>query len=165
MTMTDNHNFQRLQAEIFALSEAKNDWDAARKEWALAHIEFVDEPETCLCGHHPIREVCTIKNHITQNSTEVGNVCVKRFLGIRSDLVFTAIKRIEKDKEKSLNTAAVEFFKEKGLLTDWEYDFLQSTLRKRSMSPKQMAVRQKINHKVLREINRRGFQGNANKIL
>ena len=160
MTMTDNHNFQRLQAEIFALSKAKGDWEVARKEWALAHIKFVDEAETCLCGHHPIREVCTIKNRITKNSTEVGNVCVKRFFGIRSDLIFDAIKRIMKDSKKNLNAEALAFFREKGLLDDPEYDFLKSIMGKRNLMPVEMNARQRINNRILNAIGRRGFQGN-----
>ncbi len=83
-------------------------------------------------------EICQIRNRITKNITEVGNICVKRFLGVRSDLIFTAIKkRIRKDRTKSLNTASIVFFYDRGLLTEWEYGFLQDTLRKRALSKKQ----------------------------
>ena len=27
-------------------------------EWKLDHIYWEDEPDTCLCGHYPINELC-----------------------------------------------------------------------------------------------------------
>lgn len=136
------------------------DWETARKEWALVDIIEADEPETCLCGHYPIMEICEIRNRVTGITAEVGNVCVKRFLGVRSDLIFTAVKKIRKDIEKSLNADSIAFFKQRGLLNDWEYGFLQDTMRKRNLSFKQMEARIKINRKVLAAISKRGFQGN-----
>lgn len=59
-----------------------------------------------------------------------GTRCVKRFLGLRSDLIFAAIKQIRKDITKSLKADAIVFFRERGLLTSWEYNFLQDTLVK-----------------------------------
>src|SRR5665647_3036704 len=99
--MGDGYNFKVLSAKILKLSKA-TDWETARKEWALIDIHESDEPETCLCEHFPIIEICEIRNNVTQHRTEVGNVCVKRFLGIRSDLIFAALKRIKKDSNKSL---------------------------------------------------------------
>ena len=72
---------------------------------SLTGIHEADEPETCPCGHFPIMEICSIHNRVTYHTTGVGNVCVKRFLGLRSDLIFTAIKRIKNDLGKSLNAA------------------------------------------------------------
>jgi hypothetical protein len=111
----EGFNFKTLKREILALSKAV-DWETAKKEWSLVDIIESDEPETCLCGHYPIIEICTIANRITKNIAEVGNVCVKRFLGIRSDLVFAGIKRIKGDITKSLNDDSIVFFKEKGVL-------------------------------------------------
>jgi hypothetical protein len=96
---------------------------------------------------------------MTQRTTEVGNVCVRRFLGFRSDLIFSAIKKIRKDSTKSLNADAIRFFRERGLLTDWEYDFLQNTKSRRNLTPAQMETRKRINNKVLMAVARRGFRG------
>ena len=96
---------------------------------------------------------------MTGRRTEVGNLCVKRFVGFRSDLVIAAIKRIRKTITKSLDADAIVFFNEGGLLTSWEYGFLQDTMSKRALSPAQSATRQKINEKVLATISRRGFRG------
>ena len=156
--MGDGYNFRRLSAAILELSEA-SDWETARKEWALLTVFEADEPETCLCGHYPIIEICEIGNRHTKMHAEVGNCCVKRFLGVRSDLIFTAIKRVRKDVEKALNADAVAYFRQKGVLTDWEYGFLQNTLRKRVLSAAQLDQRVRINRKILLAVARRGFQG------
>ena len=157
--MSDGYNFRQLKAEILAMSKA-TDWEIARKEWALVDIIEADEPETCLCGHFPIAEICEIRNSVTGHTTEVGNVCVKRFLGVRSDLIFTGIKKIRKDPTKSLNADSITFFRERGLLNDWEYGFLQDTMKKRNLSFKQMETRKRINLKVLGAVSKRGLQAN-----
>jgi len=156
--MGDGYSFQQLKAHILPLSNAAI-WEVAAKEWSLTGIHEADEPETCPCGHFPIMEICTIHNRVTGRSTEVGNVCVKRFLGLRSDLIFASIKRIRKDPDKSLNADAVAFFHERGVLNVWEYDFCQNTLRMRSLTPARLSKRRDINQKVLAAIKRRGFQG------
>ncbi|MGR0188401.1 hypothetical protein [Azospirillum aestuarii] len=156
--MEEGHNFRQLRDAILALSAA-TDWEVARKEWSLVDISEADEAETCLCGHFPIIEICTIANRVTGKRAEIGNRCVKRFMGLRSDLIFAAIKRIRKDITKSLNADAIVFFWERGLLTAWEYRFLQDTMAKRSLSPAQAATRAKLNQKVLDVVKRRGFQG------
>ncbi|MEL5876578.1 hypothetical protein [Cereibacter sphaeroides] len=94
--MGDGYNFQQLKAAILALSQAA-DLEVAKKEWRLVDISEADEPETCLCGHFPIIELCTIANAATAKSVDVGNVCMKRFLGFRSDLIFQSLKRVRAD--------------------------------------------------------------------
>jgi hypothetical protein len=156
--MGEGFNFKELKRAILGMSSA-TDWDTAKKEWALVGIHEAEEPDTCLCGHFPIIEICEIYNRITKNRTEVGNVCVKKFLGIRSDLIFTALKRIRRDTTKSLNEDAAVFFKERGVLNDWEYRFVQDRMRTRLLSSAQMATRVKINTKVLEALKQRGFKG------
>lgn len=155
--MGDGYNFSVLSREILALSRA-TDWETARKEWALVDIIEADEPETCLCGHYPIVEICSIHNRVTGHTTEVGNVCVKRFMGVRSDLIFAGVKRIRRDRDKSLNADSIAFFRMKGLLTDWEYGFLQDTKNKRKLTARQLDARRQINKKVLAAISKRGLQ-------
>lgn len=156
--MGEGFNERKLKAEILRLSQA-SDWETARKEWSLVGIFEADDPETCLCGHHPIIEVCELHNRITNHAADVGNVCVKRFLGLRSDLIFQALKRVRKEPDKSLNADAIVFFKERKLLTDWDYRFLQSTMRKRNLTFKQLETRRQINQKVIQAVGQRGFQG------
>lgn len=156
--MGDGYNFKVLSAEILKLSKA-TEWETARKEWVLIDIYESDEPETCLCEHFPIIEICVIRNNVTQQTTEVGNVCVKRFLGIRSDLIFAALKRIKKDPKKSLNADAIVFFYKARAINDWEYKFLQDTKDKRNLSPAQLTMRLKLNERIIDAVAKRGLQG------
>lgn len=154
--MGDGYNFQQLKSAILPLSEAKN-WERAKKEWKLSGITESETPETCPCGHYPIIDLCEITNILNKNTIEVGNVCVKRFLGFRSDLIFAAIKRIRKESEKSINADAAVFFYERGIINSWEYQFTQSTMLKRDLSHAQKNTRNMINKKVLASIKRRGI--------
>jgi hypothetical protein len=156
--MGDGYNFKQLQKHVLSLSSA-TDWETARKEWSFIDVIEADEPETCPCGHFPIVEICQIHNRITNSSTEVGNRCVRSFLGFRSDLVFRAIKSVRRDISKSLNADAIAFFHGRGVLNGWEYDFLQDTMRKRNLSAAQSVKRKSINEKVLAAVSRRGFRG------
>lgn len=156
--MGDGYNFQQLKKHILPLSNATT-WEVAVKEWSLVGIHEADEPETCPCGHYPIIEICSIHNRATGNTTDVGNICVRRFLGLRSDLIFSAIKRIQKDHNKSLNADAIAFFHERRVLNGWEYNFCQNTIRLRRLTAAQLSKRWNINQKVLVAIGKRGFQG------
>lgn len=156
-TMGVGYNFQHLKAEILSRSRA-TDWETAKSEWYLVSISEADEPETCLCSHFPIIELCTVANRLTQVQVDVGNVCVKRFLGFRSDLIFAAIKRIRADISRSINADAAVLFHERGIINAWEYGFQQSTMAKRNLSEKQLQTRISINQKILASIKRRGIQ-------
>ena len=154
--MGEGFNFKNLKKNILLLSDA-SEWEAARKEWHLVDVIESEEPETCLCGHYPIIEICTIRNTITKNCADVGNRCVKKFLGINSDKIFSALKRIRKDLAKSLNVDSIVFFKERRTITGWEYDFLLDTRLKRELSEKQLSKRKAINEKILSLVARRGL--------
>lgn len=148
-----SHNHAILSAEITRLSEA-SDWFPARAEWVLESIYFEDEPSTCLCSHHPIIEVCILRNRRNGNSAEVGNVCVNKFLGIPSKIIFDGLKRVANDTSKALNSAAVAYIRQKGWINEWEHDFLIDTGRKRSLSFRQAAKRKQINDRILNHVKR-----------
>lgn len=131
-----------------ALSRA-TDWEVAKKEWRLVEISEADEPETCLCCHFPIIELCTISNATTGKSVDVGNVCVKRFLGFRSDSIFQSLKRVRADPDRAIGPDATAFFHERRVINDWGYQFQQSTMRKRNLSHRQLATKRSINQKVI----------------
>jgi hypothetical protein len=154
--MGDGYNFEQLKAAILGLSRATT-WEVAKKEWRLVEISEADEPETCLCGHYPIVELCTIANATTGNSVDVGNVCVRRFLGFRSDLIFRSLKRVRADPDKALGADATAFFHQRGIINDWEYQFQQNTMRKRNLSHRQLLARRTIKAKVLASVRRRGL--------
>ena len=102
-----------------------------------------------------------MRNTITKASTEVGNVCVKEFWGSGQTLIFTALKRIRKDQNKSLNADAIVFFHQAGTINNWEYKFLQNTKDKRHLTPNQLTSRQRINQKVISVVAKRGLRESA----
>jgi len=133
----------QLTQGIINLSSSSN-WDAAKLEWRLSEIYEADEPETCLCGHHPIIEICVISNKNNGNTTNVGNCCVKKFMGLPSDKIFQAIKRVRKDNEKSLNAEAIQYAYDRDWINDWEKDFYLDVMRK----PKKTLSQKQLNKKI-----------------
>ena len=138
----------KLAKEIIALSDSAI-WDRAKLEWDLDQVYQEDEPDTCLCGHYPILEICILKNKINKNTAVVGNCCVKKFIGLPSNKIFQAIKRVRKDETKSLNAEALSHAHKNKWVNDWEYSFYLSIGKKRELSQKQTKKKLQINKKLL----------------
>lgn len=143
----------KLIKEIISLS-VSDTWEIAKSEWELNDIYFADEPETCLCGHFPIIELCELKNTKNNELAVVGNCCVKKFIGLPSDKIFQAVKRVRKDGGKGLNGETIELAHSKKWINNWEYTFYVDTFKKRKLSEKQLIIRRQINEKVLFKINK-----------
>lgn len=144
----------KLTSEIIKRSVART-WDQAKLEWSLLEVYEADEPETCLCGHYPIIELCIIQNRLNDCQATVGNCCVKRFVGLPSDEIFQGVKRVRKDTSKSLNTEAIEHAFTRGWITPWEHNFYLDVMRKRRLTFKQKAKKLQINELVLQKMKRR----------
>lgn len=138
----------QLTREILERSTAAT-WDAAKLEWTLREVFESEEPETCLCGHYPIIENCVLRNKINGVFATVGNCCVKKFIGLPSDLIFQAVKRVRSDSSKSLNAEAIAYARERDWINDWEQEFYFRIMRKRSLSARQAAKKRQINEKFL----------------
>lgn len=148
-TLASNEpNKFRLTEKILALSDA-DDWNSAKGEWAVESIFYSDEPGTCLCGHKPINEHCVIINLQNGNEAVVGNVCVKKFLGLPSDKLFTGINRITGNQKSALNVETIDYAFEKGWISSWDKNFYMNTRRRRWMTDNQWAQRQRINKQIL----------------
>lgn len=143
----------KLTSGLIALS-VSDTWDEAKLEWGLEHIWREDEPDTCLCGHFPIIEICFLRNRRNNNSAIVGNCCVKKFTNLPSDLIFQAVKRIQENEERAINPETIDHAHEKGWINNWERNFYMSTWRKRKLSGAQHTKRVQINQKVLLRIVR-----------
>ena len=89
-----------------------------------------------------------------QKITIVGNCCVNKFMGLPSEKIFQAVKRIRKDIDKSLNCEAIELAYSKDWINEWEYKFYADTLKKRLLTEKQASKRKQINEKILLNINK-----------
>ena len=143
----------KLTTEIVARS-ASHIWDAAKLEWVLYEVYEADAPETCLCGHYPIIELCVLRNKVNNNDATVGNCCVKKFIGLPSDLIFQAVKRVRADSSRSLNVEALAHALEKRWINNWEYNFYLKVMRKRALTEKQSAKKRQINEKFLINMRR-----------
>lgn len=141
----------RLIQGIIALSVADT-WEVARLEWELLNVHKEDEPDTCLCGHFPIIEICELINLKNQNTTIVGNCCVKKFLGLRSDKIFQSIRKLNQDGSKSINAETLDHAHNKRWINDWEYRFYSSVFGKRKLSEKQLSKKIQINEKIKQSI-------------
>jgi len=143
----------KLAAEIIALSVAHT-WDEAKLEWALHEVYRTDEQESCLCGHYPIVELCVIRNSKNRRLATVGNCCVKKFIGLHSDKIFQAMRRVQANNEKPLNGETIAHAHEKRWISDWERKFYFDTMRKRKLSRRQLDKRVQINRRVLARLTR-----------
>lgn len=144
----EGHSFEQLKAHILPLSQSQI-FDVARREWDLVGVEISDEFDNCPCGQE-IKEHCYIRNRLNGNSTYVGNVCINRFIQIDTGNLFDGLKRIAKDVSANANNDLVEHAYRMGyLFGEKEYLFLKQTMRKRILSPAQLAWKQKINRRIL----------------
>ena len=144
----------RLTQEIMDRSFAKT-WAEAKLEWEIAEVYKAHEPETCLCGHFPIIELCVLVNKITGQTVTVGNCCVRKFFELPADKIFEAFKRVGRDPTKSLNAEAVQHAFKVGWIDPYERKFYLDILSKRKgmrgkwkLSEKQTRMKTKINAKV-----------------
>lgn len=157
--MTNQHT---LFKEIIALSDAK-DWNIAKKEWILDHIYDAMEPQTCLCGHYPIMEICVIKNLKNNNHTLLGNCCIKILLGLGSNKLFNSLKRIRKDINKSISKDFIKLLSDNKIITDWETEFYINISKKRKLSSKQKEQKIRINDKIIQHYNKQTQKESNNK--
>lgn len=146
----EGHNCERLKAHILPLSISQC-FDAARTEWSLVAVEISEEFDKCPCGHD-IKEHCYIRNRLNGNETHVGNVCINRFIQIDTGNLFDGLKRIAKDITANANNDLIEHAYSMGyLFGEKEYTFLKQIMRKRTLSPAQIAWKIKINQRIVNQ--------------
>ncbi len=141
-------NKYKLGIEIIKLSVSGN-WNSAKLEWDLSHMYISRQKESCLCGHYPILNICVLKNNKNNNETEVGNVCVNKFMGLSSDKIFVGIKKITNDITKSVNADVVAYAFSQGKIDEWSRNFYLDIMRNRNLSPRQANKKEAINRKMI----------------
>lgn len=136
----------RLIKEVMARSHFTN-WDDAIKEWKQTGIiqRDYDDPGQCICGKYPILEEIQLQNHFTKIKIIVGNCCVKKFFGVTDfGKVFKALS------QNKVNAFMIDDSHEKGLLSNWERQFMMNTWRIRVYrSRKQQELFFKIRDKII----------------
>ena len=144
---------EQLAEALIPLSRGST-WEEARHEWELEHIFRQAWRQKCLSGRFPIREICVLRNRLTEQRAEVGNVCVKKFLGLPSDKILTALARVLKAVERAVGPETVEHAHRLRWISDWERHFYLDTWRKRTLTDSQLVKRVEINRRILRRTQR-----------
>lgn len=144
-----DHNFEKLKEHILPLSNSP-DFYSAKNEWKLVGVEIQEDWDNCPCGQ-AIKELCYIQNQFNQNKTYVGNVCVNQFIGIQTGNLFAGLKRIAKDYAANANEDLILHAYQLGYIFEKEYQFLMQTRRKRKLSEKQLAWKEKINRRIVNQ--------------
>ena len=139
----------RLMEEIIKLSNAFN-WNEAKGEWVLDGIYFADKPAACLCGESPIVEVCVLKNKQNNNTVEVENVCVSKFLKIKSDDMFRSLEKIISKNEESVSAELIERSFSDMTISAAERRFYFDIRYKRELTPKRAKWKREINLKIIK---------------
>lgn len=130
-------------------------WNTAKQEWFLFDVYETEEQDTCLCGHHPIKEICVLKNKQNNELIEVGNCCVKTIWNFGSDKILKSIKSVRKDITKSINVECIEFAFKKNIINIKDYNFYLDIWRKRNLSEKQKKWKNDINIRVLNNLGKK----------
>lgn len=148
------HNEAKFRAAVLALSNSR-DWDEAKAEWELYFVYDDPNDRKCECQHSPIHQICVIRNRKNGAKTEVGNVCVRRFLRLVSSKIFAVIKRLKGDINKSLNPAALNLFRDRGVITiHEEQEYLLYWRKRNRMTDDQKKQKLDINNRVLSYVHR-----------
>jgi hypothetical protein len=154
MSMGSGHNFEKLKAAILSLS-VSNEWLEAKPEWELYIVYNDGSDRSCECGHQPIHQICVIKNRDNQNQAEVGNVCVHNFMQLASRRVFSVLRRVRAEITKSLNPAALDLFRKRGVISAGEEaDYLDYWRRRTNMTQAERRQKIDINQRVLDFVDR-----------
>lgn len=147
--MGAGHNFEKFKAAILARSNSE-EWLEAKPEWDL-HLVYNDGSDrACECGHQPIHQICVIKNRENQAEAEVGNVCVHNFMQLASKRIFSVLRRVRAEITKSLNPAALDLFRRRGVISAGEEaDYLDYWRKRTSMTPAERKQKTDINQRVI----------------
>jgi hypothetical protein len=154
-----------LETRITARSDESEHWPGTCSEWDFrftaeglaTHLQNLEDQEglkdqgdgVCLCHYDPIYKHCHIHNRVTGRWAVVGSCCIENFMGIAVTPIIQALERIEEDTSNAMREYLITFVARQGWLTDWEIKFCMGTKRKRKLTGKQLAHRERINRKVI----------------
>jgi hypothetical protein len=91
-----------------------------------------------------------LQNEITRQFADVGNVCVQKFIGLRSKRLFAALARITKDPLRSLNKEAIDLYTHLKVIGAQEAEEYLSFYRKRKgVSTAEWKFKEMLNIRIL----------------
>lgn len=122
----------------------------AINEWSFNFV-FQRDNSRCLCNH-PIKNVCVIKNLKNGTTTEVGNCCVKNFMGIKEgDEILASILRLKKDNSKNIGGRALDFIRKRNIVLEKnDFDFYTKVSKKRCTYKHELEKKKEINDRFIR---------------
>lgn len=151
---TKLHNEAKLKQHVLALSTSK-EWDTARKEWCLTNIRKLPKPGRCPCGHNPITYVCEITNTINGRTTNIGNVCIQKFMSLETD-IFSSAMSVIVSPQSNLSARAIEYAQDHKLLSEEQVRTLNSAVHipitKPYLNPRVFYAKVDINNIVAQQI-------------
>jgi hypothetical protein len=143
-----SHYFKTLQAEILERSKSK-EWEKAALEWDVTGM-YEEADGTCTCGYTPIVQHNVLCNRYTREKLVVGRVCVRRFLpDTETEQLWQALDRIKNKPDTSVPAVLIDAAEQRSWCDETECAFLRSIRRKRNISPKQKAWRNRLTRRIL----------------
>jgi hypothetical protein len=159
----ETSNFKKLIARVLECS-TNEDWSIAKTEWECT--EVYEGVNNCECGKKILHNYI-IKNKHNSNELVVGSTCVNKF-GDKNMDNFVKVKEDERkavDKEKksyeklkakqlsgnipiSITKAQLNKAHTNKIVNDFELTFYNDVYDYAKLSPKQIALKQKINDKL-----------------
>ena len=136
----------KLIDKLRPMSKAQ-DLGGITREWKLQSVNELTG-STCLCGKHPITEVCCLINKVTGNFADVGNCCVKLFNPTEWE-ISNAVLNLYKGKTATAPLSLVNRAFSDRVISLKECQFLESIGRKRKLSDKQKSWKESITVKIV----------------
>ena len=75
------NNAEKFEQNLLK-SSVSNNLDAAKREWSLYRIDWVDRAGVCICGKTHISKLVIIMNSVNGKFLEIGADCAYEHLGI-----------------------------------------------------------------------------------
>lgn len=147
----EEHDLSELQKSIFKFSRNKVEWELARSEWFLDHIELSKTFKRCECGH-AIKELCYIRNRFTGHTLKVGNVCINYFDEEFNPRIIAGLKKIIADPNSNLNGDLIRHAYRYGIIDNETAQIMWNNRRKKNISQSMRDFKRKVIRKILNEI-------------
>ena len=153
--MSKNHEI--LKQKLLDASVGDT-WAEAQLEWVVT--DFWEAPGgSCDCGHTPITDHLCIRNHLTEESLIVGNVCVKKFFNWKDyDKIFKGIKKIRKDPSVGTPGILLKIPLVRAALDNYKIKFLYDRQLTRNLTEKQAAFRVRCHNMILKAWDRHSLK-------
>lgn len=138
---TEKTNHTKFKTTLIE-SSTSNNYEEALKEWKLQYL--IKKESNCICGQHIINN-CIFKNLTNNNYITIGNVCVKKFLGVDYIKEFN-IKSIV---ERFYTSTKLRYLVENKILTEYEREFINNVPTIKHTTIKQEELFFKLHKKVI----------------